>query len=167
MRQGVARFSAVLLVVALAACGGSAPAQEFGKADVDQIRKMVQDFTAAYNAKDVAKIATFFSASASVMAPNRSTLRGVDAVKLYYEERLNREGASGLEIEPQAVEGHGTLAYVVGNFSLNLQPADSTPRRDRGRVIWIARKLGGEWRFEWQMMASDLPPVAPATPPAQ
>jgi hypothetical protein len=26
------------------------------------------------------------------------------------------------------------------------------------------RKLGGQWRFEYQIMSSDLPPAAPAEP---
>jgi len=162
MRQRSIRLCALVLAVGLAACSGSAPSQEFGKPDVDQIRQMVQDFTAAYNAKDIAKIGTFFSDGASLMPPNRNTLRGVDAVKGFYEVRVKEEGGTGLAIEPLAVEGQGSLACFVGAFTLNLQPADGTPgRHDRGKVIWILRKLGGKWRFEWQMMASDLPPVAP------
>lgn len=165
MCQRLARIGAVVLALSVAACGGSASSQEFGKPDVDQIRQMVQDFTAAYNAKDVAKIATFFSSGASLMPPNRNTLRGIDAVKGFYAFRVGDEGATDLVIEAQSVDGHGPLAYFVGTYTLNLQPKDgSAAYRDRGKVVWLARKLGGQWRFEWQIMASDLPPVVP---PAQ
>ena len=62
-------------------------------------------------------------------------------------------------------EGHGTLAYFAGTFSLDLKPEGGPERRDRGKVIWILRKLGGQWRFEYQIMSSDLPPpVVPAEP---
>jgi uncharacterized protein (TIGR02246 family) len=166
MCQRLALVCALVVVLGLAACTGSAPTQEFGKPDVDQIRKVVQDFTAAYNAKDVAKIGTFFANGASLMAPNRSTLRGADAVKTFYEGRVHMEGATGLEIEVQAIDGNGPLAYVVSTYSVNFQPPDSTlAHRDRGRVVWIMRKLGGQWRFEWQIMASDLPPFTPAQQP--
>ncbi|MCX6551368.1 MAG: DUF4440 domain-containing protein, partial [Acidobacteria bacterium] len=142
MCQRLARVCALFIALSVASCGGSAPSQEFGKPDADQVRKMVQDFAAAYNAKDVAKIGTFFSPGASLMPPNRNTLRGVDAVKGWYDARVNEEGATGLVIGPQAIEGHGSLAYVVGTFSLNLQPPGGAPgRHDRGKVIWILRKL--------------------------
>jgi hypothetical protein len=41
-----------------------------------------------------------------------------------------------------------------------VRPPDGTPQRhDRGKVLWIVRKLGGQWKFEYQIMSSDLPPV--------
>ncbi len=149
----------------LASCAGTPSATgEFGKADSDEIRAMIRDFVAAYNAKDMAKIGTYFAANASLMPINRPTLRGVDAVKGYYEGRVRDEGGSDLTIEPIAVEGHGALAYVAASFSMAFRAPDGTiSRHDRGKVIWIVRKLGGRWKFEWQIMSSDLPPVVPAS----
>jgi ketosteroid isomerase-like protein len=150
------------VAVGLGACGGSAPSQAFAPSDAEQIKGMLRDFVAAYNAKDVAKIGTFFSINAALMPANRSILRGIDAVKGYYEGRVKDEGATGLAIEPMTVEGHGPLAYVAGTFTLTLQPPDGSPaRHDRGKVIWIVRKFGEQWKFEWQIMSSDLPPVIP------
>jgi ketosteroid isomerase-like protein len=159
MRSLLGRILTLAATVTLAACAGSAPSQEFGKPDVDQIKQMVQNFVAAYNARDVAKVGTFYSANAALMPPNRSTLRGVDSVKSYFDLRFKDEGAKDLAIEAIAVEGHGTLGFYAGTFSLNLQPPDGSPaRRDRGKVIWVVHKYGGQWKFEWQMMSSDLPP---------
>jgi ketosteroid isomerase-like protein len=162
MRLRFARLLVLVTTVGLAACGGSASSQEFGKPDVDQIKQMVQQFVAAYNAKDVEKIGTFFSANASLMPANRSTLRGVESVKGYYELRVKDEGAKDLAIEPLTVEGHGPLAYIAGTFSLTFEPPDGSPaRHDRGKVIWIVRKYAGQWKFDWQIMSSDLPPAVP------
>jgi ketosteroid isomerase-like protein len=151
---------ALVTTAGLAACSGPGPSQEFGRADVDQIKQMLRDFVAAYNAKDVSKIGTFFSSNAALMPPNRSTLRGVDLVKGYYQGRVTEEGATDLAVEPIAVQGQGSLGYVAGTYSLNLRPPGKPEGHDRGKVIWIVRKLGGQWRFEWQIMSSDLPPVA-------
>jgi uncharacterized protein (TIGR02246 family) len=149
---------AVAIAVGLAACG-PAPSLEFGKQDADQIKKMVQDFVVAYNAKDVQKVGTYFGPTAALMPANRSTLRGVDAVKGYYDGRF-KEGVTDLNIEPMNVEGHGSLGYVAATFSFNVRPPDGTPERhDRGKVLWIVRKIGGQWKFEYQIMSSDLPPV--------
>lgn len=161
-----ARFLGVLAVAAaigLAACSGSQP-KEFGKADQDAIRSLVQDFVAAYNAKDLDKVAKFFSGNAVLMPPNRSTLRGVDLVKTYYDERF-RAGATNLQLEPQDLSGHGPLGYVTANYSFDIvPPGGGAPTHDRGKVLWIVHDLGGQWRFEYQIMSSDLPPVAPAPP---
>ena len=164
MRKGLALAVAMAAALSLAACGGSAPTEEFGKADAEQINQMVRDFTAAYNAKDVEKIGGFFAGNSSLMPANRSTLNGVEAVKGFFNERFTVDGATDLAITMLSVQGHGPLAYFAGTFSLNYKPADGTERRDRGKVIWIIRKLGGQWRFEYQIMSSDLPPVVPAAP---
>ena len=162
------RLLALVVTVSLAACAGSAPSQEFGKADADQIRQMIQNFVAAYNAQDVAKVGTFFSANAALMPANQSTLRGIDSVKGFFELRFKDDGARDLTVEPIAVEGHGALGFVAGTFTLNLQPPNGPARHDRGKVIWIVHRYSGQWKFEWQIMSSDLPPVIPpAAPPAK
>lgn len=161
MRTRLIQALAVAIAVGLAACAGQTSSQEFGKQDVEQIRKMIQDFVAAYNAKDLQKVGTFFGATAALMPANQSTLRGVEFVKTYYDGRF-KEGATDLVIEPLNIDGHGALGYVAATFSLNLRPPDGSPaRHDRGKVLWIVRKLGGRWRFEYQIMSSDLPPVVP------
>ena len=164
MRRGLALVFAVTAAIGLAACGGSAPAEQFGRADAEQISTMVKEFVAAYNAKDVDKVGGYFSGNASLMPANRSTLNGVESIKGFYRERFTTEGATGLGIEMLSVQGHGPLAYFAGTFTLTLNPADGTERRDRGKVIWILRKLGGQWRFDNEIMSSDLPPVVPAEP---
>jgi ketosteroid isomerase-like protein len=161
MRRSLAFLVAITAAVGLTACGGPAPGEQFGRADAEQISKMVQEFAAAYNAKDVEKIGGYFTGNASLMPANRSTLNGVDAVKGFYKERVTTDGATDLSIQMLSVQGHGPLAYFAGTFTLNLKPEGGPERHDRGKVIWILRKLGGNWKFEYQMMSSDLPPAAP------
>ncbi len=164
MRKGLMVSVALGMALSLIGCGGAAPKDEFGRADAEQISKMIQEFAAAYNAKDVEKIGTYFAGNASVMPANRSTLTGVDAVKGFYQERVGREGATNLAIDMLSVQGQGTLAYYAGTFSLDLKPEGGPERHDRGKVIWILRKLGGQWKIEYQIMGSDLPPVVPPAP---
>jgi ketosteroid isomerase-like protein len=164
-----ARLTPVLLALALCmgACASQAPTQEFGKADVDQIKQMVQDFVSAYNAKDAAKVASFFSANAAIMPANRSTLRGVELVKGFYEGRWKDDGAANLNVEPLNVDGHGPMGFVAGTFSLDLKGPDGTgTSHDRGKIVWIVHKYAGQWKFEWQIMSSDLPVAAPVAAPA-
>jgi ketosteroid isomerase-like protein len=165
MRLPIIRTLPIVIAVGLAACASQAPTEQFGKEDVTQIRQLVTDFAVAYNAKDLAKVATLFSANSAVMPPNRSTLRGIDPVKGFFEGRWRDDGATNLAVEVQTVEGHGPMGFVAGAFSLDLKGPDGTGTgRDRGKVLWIVRKYAGQWKFEWQIMSSDLPPAAPPAP---
>jgi len=164
------RLSRVLVVigaVVLAACGGGpAPVHDFGKEDADAVRKLVADFTAAYNAKDIQRLGSLYSGNAVLMPPNRSTLRGVDLLKSYFEARLNEDGATGLVFDDLTLDGQGTLAYVFCTYAVTLQPAGGTEERYRGKNLWIARKLANQWLFDVQMMSSDVPPAEPPAPAA-
>ncbi len=131
-----------------------------------QIRKLLADFVTAYNAKDVAKMGTLFSANSAVMPPNRSTLRGVGMVQGYFDGRWKDDGATNLTVEQLTIEGHGPLGFVAGTFSLELKgPDGSGTGRDRGKVVWIVHKYSDQWKFDWQIMSSDLPPALPEAAP--
>jgi ketosteroid isomerase-like protein len=165
MRLPIIRMFALVVAVGLAACATQTPPVEFGKEDGIQIRQLVTDFVAAYNAKDLAKVGTMFSANSAVMPPNRSTLRGIDPVKGFFEGRWRDDGATNLAIEVQTVDGHGPLGFVAGAFSLELKGADGTGTgHDRGKVLWIVHKYQGQWKFELQVTSSDLPPAVPPAP---
>lgn len=159
------RWVGVALVgFALAACGG--PTQDvFGKEDLAAIQKLTDEFVAAYNAKDSAKIASLFTGTGSLMVPNSAVIRGPDPIKGYYELRFG-QGATDLDIE-SAATGHGTLAYTVGTYSFRNAPPGGPETRDRGKLLWIVRRLpGNHWRLETVMWSSDLPPqVPPAAAP--
>jgi ketosteroid isomerase-like protein len=166
MRKNMIRMLALVTVVGLAACAAPAPTQEFGKEDAAQLKQLLGEFVTAYNAKDVAKMGTLFSANSAVMPPNRSTMRGVDLVKSYFEGRWKDDGATNLAVEPLTIEGHGPLGFIAGTFSLDLKgPDGSGTGRDRGKVMWVVHKYSEQWKFEWQMMSSDLPPSVPAAAP--
>jgi uncharacterized protein (TIGR02246 family) len=152
---------AAALVVALSGC--SAPAQhEFGKTDRDHITKLVQDFTTAYNAKDAAKITGLFTGGAGLMPPNASTVRGTDSIRDYFASRF-AQGATDLAIEPKDVAGSGPLAYISGTYTLKLAPAGGPERKDRGKLLWVLRQLGGKWLLEYLIFSSDFPAAPSAT----
>ena len=153
-------MAASVMPFALAAC--SAPTQrEFGKADVGSITKLIQEYTTAYNAKDAAKVTTFFAAGAVVMPPNAPMVRGTEFLQAYYVSRFT-QGASDLLIEPKDIAGSGALAYASGDFSLKMVPPTGGPERpDRGKFLWILRDFRGKWLLEYLIFSSDFPAAPP------
>jgi ketosteroid isomerase-like protein len=148
--------AACVFVLALAggACSQAGP-PEFGRADVDDIKKMLQEFAVAYNAKDALKLSQMFTGASVVMPPNASTVRGQENVRDYYVKRFN-QGATDLSLEAVDVAGHGPLAYVSGDYRLNLAPPGGEARRDRGKFLFILRHVRDRWMLEHLMFSSDF-----------
>ena len=153
-RLSVASACVFVLALAGGGCSQAAP-PEFGNADVDNIRKMLQEFAAAYNAKDALKVSQMFTGAAVVMPPNASTVRGQENVRDYYVKRFN-QGASDLSLEAVDVAGHGPLAYVSGDYRLNLAPPGGEVHRDRGKFLFILRLVRDRWMLEHLMFSSDF-----------
>ncbi|MDP1568618.1 MAG: DUF4440 domain-containing protein [Vicinamibacterales bacterium] len=153
--------AASLLALSLTAC--SAPKErEFGQADLAALKTLLQEFVVTYNAADAAKVASFFAGTAVVMPPNASSVRGVEPIEQYYVGRF-AEGASDLSLEPRDISGAGTIAYVSGDYRLNMAPPGGQERRDRGKFLFVFRDLRGSWKLEYLMFSSDFPPVVPST----
>ena len=100
--------------------GDSGP--RFDQANVESITKAIAELRTAFNAGDAAKAAAGYSSTGAVMPPNRPVMRGPQFVQQYCVDRSRRE--PDLEIEATDVSGQGTLAYAIGDFSLNFAPKE-------------------------------------------
>ena len=141
----------LLSVVCLAtACGGARPGDEFTMKDQAVIRERTEAFVKAFNAKDVDQILGIYAENSVFMPPNEPIIRGKDALRTFYTDLL--KGATDLRLNVAEVSGHGPLAYQTGTYELNRGTV-----RDRGKYLFILRKLGDAWRYEYTMWNSDLP----------
>jgi ketosteroid isomerase-like protein len=150
------RLTVGVLAIGLAACSNSAP-RPFGEPETKALNELVGEFVTIYNARDAAKLSRLFTEGGAVMPPNASTMRGMENVREYYVRRFEL-GASDLQLEAQTIAGSGTLAFVSGDYRLNMKPADGDARRDRGKFIFILRSLNGQWRLDHLMFSSDFGP---------
>lgn len=142
---------ALALTLGVSACAGPKQ-EEFGAADAAAIRKLDAEYVAAFNAKDIDKILTMYTENSVFMPPNAPTLRGTEPLKSFYKDLFAR--ATDLKMEAADVAGHGPLAYQSGAYSL------AGTNRDRGKFLFVMRKMGENWRFEYMIWSSDLPKPA-------
>jgi len=146
----------LLGVVCLASACSSSPGEEFGLKDQTAIRERSDAFVKAFNAADVSQVLGVYTENSTFMPPNQPVLRGKDALKLFYDD-LIKQGASNLKVDVAEVSGHGPLAYQSGTYEMDLKPANGQGDHDRGKYLFIARKLNGNWRYEYMLWNSDLP----------
>ena len=148
----------LLGVVCLAsACGTANPGEEFGLKDQAAIREKSDAFAKAFNAKDVAQVLGVYTENSTFMPPNQPVLRGRDALKMFYDDLL-KSGATNLKLDVAEVSGHGPLAYQSGSYEMDVKASGGPADHDRGKYLFIARKLNNTWRYEYMVWNSDLPP---------
>ena len=129
--------------------------------DQAAIREKNAVFVKAFNAKDMTQILDAYTENSVFMPPNQPVIRGKDALKTFYDEML-QSGATNLKLDAGEISGHGPLAYQSGAYELDTKPATGPETHDRGKYLFILRKMAGSWRYEYTVWNSDLPPPAPA-----
>ena len=140
-----------------AACSGPVP-EEFTTKDAGTIRQQHDAYLKAFNAKEVQPIIDLYAENSVFMPPNEPIIRGKEALKNFYNDLFKR-GATNLKMDITEVSGHGPLAYQSGNYEMELKPETGTPGRDRGKYLFILRKMQIGWKLEYTMWNSDLPPA--------
>ena len=147
----------LVAVVSLAtACSGAKPADDFGMKDQASIRERGEAFVKAFNAKDVPQILGIYAENSVFMPPHQPIIRGKEALKTFYDDLL-ASGATDLKLAITEVSGHGPLAYQSGTYEMEVKPATGPSSRDRGKYLFVLRKLADTWRYEYTMWNSDLP----------
>ena len=148
----------LLAVVSLAAAGCSTAqsGEEFGMKDQTQIRERTDAFVKAFNEKNVTEVLALYAENSTFMPPNQPIIRGKDALKSFYDDLL-KSGAGNLKLNVTEVSGFGPLAYQSGTYEMDVKPASGTAARDRGKYLFVLRRMAGTWRYEYTMWNSDLP----------
>ena len=154
MRKSVLLLLSVVCLAA--ACTTAAPGDEFTMKDQTLIRERNDAFVTAFNAKDVDQILGLYGETSVFMPPNEPIIRGKDALRTFYGDLL-KSGGTDLRLSVTEVSGNGPLAYQTGTYELNRGAV-----RDRGKYLFVLRKIADTWRYEYTMWNSDLPAAAPA-----
>ena len=153
------RCALLAVVVGASACTSSDRGDEFTTSDGDAIRQRSQQLATAFNANQIDTILELYADNSVFMPPNAPLLRGREPLREFYQDLIGR--ATNLRLETEDVAGYGPLAYETGTYSLVYQDGAV---RDRGKYVFIWRRMNDTWRTEKTIWSSDLPPLsAPKT----
>jgi ketosteroid isomerase-like protein len=156
-----------LLLMVVAGCGGGNTEVGFTRADGEAIRSILQEFSETFGENDASALIGDYSANAMVLPPNSSTVRGPESIEGFFGT-LFSEGKASLVLEPGDLEADGTLGVINGSYLLEIVPeGDSEGQRDRGKFVWVLRKLQGRWYIQQQIWNSDLPPKVQREPKSE
>jgi uncharacterized protein (TIGR02246 family) len=148
------------LAVLLACQQPATPAAPAGLSDADRaaIDSLHGAFAAAAIAADFARVASFYTEDASVMAPNAPVATGRMAI----QQTLGAFPPLGdMKLLTSEIHGGGDLAAVRGTYVLLMAPPDSPAIADTGSYVEVWRKQAdGQWLIVWDIFNSHKP--APA-----
>jgi uncharacterized protein (TIGR02246 family) len=124
-----------------------------------QLNAIARDFAAAFNAKDAAKVAAFYTDDGVVMAPGRAMVKGRRDIEAYYRRGFEQD-VSDLRLLPMESAVSGDHAYESGMSELTYRAGASLlsgpgPATDSGKYVVLYKRVRGEWKISYDIFNSD------------
>jgi uncharacterized protein (TIGR02246 family) len=144
------RIAALLATVALAfplaaqaspdavAEPGSSAGTAAPTADEAALRRIAEAWVTNYNAGNAAKVAALYTEDGYYLSAH-SLARGRKAIEAYWQRGITAGGHLDF-VQPLTVVCSGDLGYFVGTYQ-----ATNAGITVDGRILIVARKIGGHW----------------------
>jgi uncharacterized protein (TIGR02246 family) len=118
---------------------------------ISSFDQVTADYVAAFNARDPARVASFYTEDGELMAPGSSLFKGRDAIELALQSTFQQESSLSLSsLDSQAM---GTRGYDAGVFTVTLSGMTDTgePEVVGGQYLTVFKRVGDEWKMAYHM----------------
>jgi uncharacterized protein (TIGR02246 family) len=166
----VYRMKRMLYLVLLLALGGCAAVQDKQEApktadpqaDKAAIDKVRDNFMAAFNAGDAAKIGEQYAENAMAMGGDRPTLQGRAAI-VESNKAMFDQFTAKITITPTQTKTSGDLAFDQGTYTMELTPKakGGKPTKEEGRYVVVLQREGEAWKVVADIDNKNPPPPPP------
>lgn len=158
--------SALGLVMLFTSCDKSAP--DTREADAKAITAIEEDWVKSMVSKDATKFGSYYASDASVYFPGMGVMRGSAAIEPALKGMMGDPNFSGsFKTTKVTVAKSGDLASSEGTYEQTMtDPVTKKKASDKGHYLTTWKKQeNGSWKAISDMIASDMPPPAPAPGP--
>ena len=142
--------AAVLAALALPALAGAQ-----GKTD-PLLDKLNAEFVAAFNAKDAARLASFYTEDASLMPPNQPLVKGRPNIEAYWRGAFE-QGVANLQLKPVESATSGTIGFEAGTATLTVKTPGGM-MKDTSKYVVVFKRTDTGWKMAYDIYNSDAPP---------
>jgi len=132
------------------------------EADKEAIKKITDDFNAAFNAGDIDKLVSLFTDDAVRIPPNEPALIGKEAIRGMFQQQLDQFTVQneGVIVD---LKVSGDLAFFRGSWtSINTPKDGGKPLKYNGSYVSVIQKQpDGSWKTicnSWSNEQLILPP---------
>jgi uncharacterized protein (TIGR02246 family) len=124
-----------------------------GQGKTDPIlNKMATEWAAAYNAKDAAKLAGFYTENAVLMPPNEPMAKGRAAIEAHFKKEF-QEGYTNLKLTPMESAISGSQAFEAGTAAITAPGG----RTENAKYLVVFTQAGGAWKITYDIHNADQP----------
>ena len=121
--------------------------------------KLAATFAEAFNAKDAARVASFYADDAIVMPPDQTMIRGRRNVEAYYVRGF-RQDVSNFRLAPMESGIAGSHAFEAGTSTLTERKGVSPLGEPAlvtigGKYVVIHRRVNGQWKIAYDIFNND------------
>lgn len=165
MRSYLGFLYPTLLLVSMIACAPAAEQPEAvpgdvasTEADVAAIETLRADFVAAYNAEDVEKLVSLFTADAIRMPPDVPALSGSEELQGDFSRQFEMADFE-VSIATDETGIAGDWAFARGTYGVKITSAEGgDPVEYTGKWINVMqRQADGSWKISHNIFNSDVP----------
>ena len=157
----LAARSLVVLSVFLLGCSQQPP--DTRAADEAAIRAAEAAWSKVAGAKQLDATVSYYSADASVLAPNAPIATTAEAIRATWAQMFALPGFA-IQWQPTRVElaRSGDLAFAQGTYEMTMTGPQGSPVTDRGKYVDVWKKQAdGAWKVVADIFNSDMPLPAP------
>jgi uncharacterized protein (TIGR02246 family) len=155
-KAGAITMKSILVLLVALMLGGCVASEEKketpnvpdAKADLDALNKLRDDFIAAFNAGDSAKIGELYAEDAVAMPGDGSpTLKGRAAI-VERNKALFDQATAKITITPSRNVVSGDLGYDEGTYTMEMTPKakGSKAVREEGRYVVVLQRRPEGWK---------------------
>jgi uncharacterized protein (TIGR02246 family) len=166
MRQLTTVFATAAIALLMTACSQMPDTHD---ADVKAIQDQETQWNQDFASKDAEKIAAHYADDAVLIAPGAPATTGKDAIRASLKGMAS-DPALSLKFHASKIDvaKSGDLAYTQGSYTMTMtDPQTKQIINDRGSYVTTYRKQpDGSWKAIADIATSEVPPPAPAPPPA-
>ena len=124
------------------------------------LRKLMQRWTMAYNAKRLDEVTSLYSNEAIVLRPSMLPVRGRAGVREHLSSAI-QSGLGDMQLDCTDIGVLGDIACLSGRNRM-LMPVAAANRQERtGKFFVVARREGADWKILGDVWCVDMPPVPP------
>ena len=121
------------------------------------LRRLMQRWTMAYNAKRLDEVASLYSNEAIVLRPSMLPVRGRAGVREHLSAAI-QSGLGDMQLDCTDIGVLGEIACLSGRNRM-LMPVAAASRQERtGKFFVVARREGADWKILADAWCMDMPP---------
>ena len=125
--------------------------------DEQLIRALGKEWEQHYNARNIDKLLTLYTADGWLMAPYYPMSKGATAMRQYFVEVFQQNDPRNLTVETIRTEITGDTAFGIGTFTNNIRMPNGKRMDFPGKWTTVVRRVGSDWKIFAHCWNHDLP----------